>query len=201
MSGARPARGASRGLSRRALVGIPLAVAAAAGGGFYALLRRMEAGRYDPHAVDNPLVGHAIPEFAALPAQAPATLGFGSADLRAAVQAGGRPLLLNFFASWCVPCRIEHPQLMAMAAAGVPIWGIAYKDQAADAAKLLGEDGNPYARLARDERGLVSIDWGLYGVPETFLIDRAGIVRGHWAGPLAPETVRDEVSPLLRTYA
>ena len=197
MSGARPARG----FSRRALLGIPLILAAAAGGGFYALLRRMEAGRYDPHAVDNPLLGHAIPEFPALPAQAPASAGFGSADLRAALRDGGRPLLVNFFASWCVPCRIEHPQLMALAGAGVAIWGIAYKDQAADAAKLLGEDGNPYARLARDESGRVSIDWGLYGVPETFLIDRAGIIRGHWAGPLSAESVRDEVSPLLRKYA
>jgi cytochrome c biogenesis protein CcmG/thiol:disulfide interchange protein DsbE len=187
----------ARGLSRRALLGIPLLAAAAAGGGFYLLLRRMEAGRYDPHAVDNPLVGHPIPEFAALPAQAPAETGFGSADLRAA----GRPVLVNFFASWCVPCRIEHPSLMALAKSGVPIWGIAYKDRSADAAKLLDEDGNPYARLARDESGRVSIDWGLYGVPETFLIDRGGIVRGHWAGPLSEDTVRDEVSPLLRKYA
>ncbi len=197
MSDAPPARG----LSRRALLGIPLAAAAAAGAGFYALLRRMEAGHYDPHAVDNPLVGQAIPDFAPLPAQDPASIGFGSADLRAALHATGRPILVNFFASWCVPCRIEHPQLMAMTGAGIAIWGIAYKDQAADAAKLLGEEGNPYARLARDENGRVSIDWGLYGVPETFLIDRAGIIRGHWAGPLAPETVRDEVSPLLRKYA
>ncbi len=197
MSAAPPARG----LSRRALLGIPLAAAAAAGAGFYALLRRMEAGHYDPHAVDNPLVGQAIPDFAPLPAQDPASIGFGSADLRAALHATGRPILVNFFASWCVPCRIEHPQLMAMTGAGIAIWGIAYKDQAADAAKLLGEEGNPYARLARDENGRVSIDWGLYGVPETFLIDRAGIIRGHWAGPLAPETVRDEVSPLLREYA
>ncbi len=197
MSGAGPARG----VSRRLLLGLPLLAAAAAGGGFYALLRRMEAGRYDPHAVDNPLIGHAIPDFAPLPAQAPASTGFGSADLRAALSAGGRPVLVNFFASWCVPCRIEHPELMGLAKTGVPVWGIAYKDQAADAAKLLDEDGNPYLRLARDESGRVAIDWGLYGVPETFLIDRAGIARGHWAGPLSAEIVRDEVSPLLRKYA
>lgn len=193
MSGAGPARV----LPRRLLLALPLVAAAAGGLGFYALLRRMEAGRYDPHGVDNPLVGHAIPAFAALPAQAPATTGFGAADLRAA----GRPVLVNFFASWCVPCRIEHPQLMALARAGVPLWGIAYKDHEAAAEALLAEEGNPYHQLARDESGRVSIDWGIYGVPETFLIDRAGIVRGHWAGPLSADLVASEVRPMLGKYA
>lgn len=189
--------GPSRLLPRRLLLAIPLAMAATAGLGFYALLRRMEEGTYDPHSIDNPLVGHAIPAFAPLPAQAPATEGFGSADLRAA----GRPVLVNFFASWCVPCRIEHPQLIALAQSGVPVWGIAYKDTEAAAGALLAQEGNPYHRLARDESGRVSIDWGIYGVPETFLVDRAGIVRGHWAGPLSAEAVQDEVRPLLGKYA
>jgi cytochrome c biogenesis protein CcmG/thiol:disulfide interchange protein DsbE len=84
---------------------------------------------------------------------------------------------------------------------GVPLWGIAYKDKADDAQAFLQRHGNPYDRLARDERGRVAIEFGLYGVPETYLIDRTGIVRWRWAGGLSDEVVSRELAPLLRTYA
>ncbi len=173
----------------------PLGIAALGGAAFFTLLQRMRAGSYDPHGIPSPLVGRRIPDFT-LPAQPPATAGFGSADLLGA----GRSVLVNFFASWCVPCLIEHPQLMQLAAAGVPIWGIAYKDTAEAAADVLTRKGNPYARLARDEPGRAAIDWGVYGVPETYFVDRQGIVRWRWAGPMTEEIVQSQLLPLFRTY-
>ena len=105
------------------------------------------------------------------------------------MRAAGKPVLVNFFASWCIPCVQEAPVLMGLKQQGVPIWGIAYKDTAEAAAGFLVRHGDPYARLARDEPGRVAIDFGLYGVPETYLIDRAGIVRWRWAGGLSDDVV------------
>jgi cytochrome c biogenesis protein CcmG/thiol:disulfide interchange protein DsbE len=181
---------------RRLLMLGPLALAGVAGGAFLAMLMRMQEGKFDPRAVPNPLVGKAMPDFD-LPAQAPATTGFSSRDVRAA----GRPVLVNFFASWCVPCVVEAPVLDDLKEAGIPIWGIAYKDQAAAAQNFLARHGDPYQRLARDEPGRVAIDFGVYGVPETYFIDRAGIVRWRWAGPLTPDSVTRELQPLLQHYA
>ncbi len=181
---------------RRLLLLAPLALASAAGAGFLVVLDRMKRGAYDPHTLANPLLGAPVPDFS-LPAQPPATTGFDSAALRAA----GGPVLVNFFASWCVPCEMEHPQLIALQRGGAQIWGIAYKDSSAAAAGLLSRNGNPYARLARDEPGRVAIDWGVYGVPETFLVDRTGIIRWHQAGPIMPETITETLQPLLRRYA
>lgn len=186
-----PAAGWSR---RRLLLLAPLGAALLGGAAFWAMLERMAEGSFDPHGVPNPLVGHRVPDFT-LPAQPPGA-GFGSADLLAA--AARRPVLVNFFASWCVPCAEEAPMLAALAQAGLPIWGIAYKDRAADAVEFLTRSGNPYARLARDEPGRVAIDWGVYGVPESYLIDRAGIVRWRWAGPLTDAVVDRELEPLVR---
>jgi len=180
---------------RRLLYLGPLAVATVAGAGFLATLRHMSEGRYDPHAVPSPLVGRPLPDFT-LPAQAPAETGFSSADVLAA----GRPVLVNFFASWCIPCVLEAPVLMALKQQGVALWGIAYKDQTADASAFLTKHGNPYARLARDAPGRVAIDFGLYGVPETYFVDRTGIVRWRWAGPLSADQVREQVRPLLQRY-
>lgn len=181
---------------RRLLLFAPLGVAAAAGVGFMAMLRGLSTGSFDPRGVPSPLVGRRIPDFS-LPPQTPATQGFGSADLLAA----SRPLLVNFFASWCVPCVAEAPLLVRLKSDGVPIWGIAYKDADQAAAGFLARTGDPYARLARDELGRVAIDWGVYGVPETYLIDRAGIVRWRWAGPLTDDVIAQQLRPLLRKYA
>jgi len=181
---------------RRLLMLGPLAVAAGAGGAFLAMLMRMKDGQFDPRAVPNPLIGQRMPEFD-LPAQIPATEGFSSRDVFAA----GRPVLVNFFASWCVPCVVEAPVLMDLKEAGLPIWGIAYKDQAAAAATFLTRYGNPYQRLARDEPGRVAIDFGVYGVPETYFIDRDGIVRWRWAGPMTPDSISRDLQPLLKHYA
>ena len=183
-------------LRRRLLLFAPLGAAAVAGVSFLAMLRGLSTGSFDPRGVPSPLVGRRIPDFS-LPPQPPATAGFGSADLLAA----GRPVLVNFFASWCVPCVAEAPLLARLKADGVPIWGIAYKDTDQAAAAFLARTGDPYLRLARDEPGRVAIDWGVYGVPETYVVDRNGIVRWRWAGPLTDDVIAQQVQPLLRKYA
>ena len=181
-------------LSRRALLLAPFGVAVVAGAGMYSVLGRMKQGTFDPHDVPSQLIGRPVPDFS-LPAQAPGQ-GFGSADL----QALGRPVLLNFFASWCVPCVVEHPELMKLSGSGLPVWGIAYKDTVTAASGFLETHGNPFARIARDA-GSVAIDFGVYGVPESYLLDRTGIVRWRIAGPLTPAVVAEGLRPVLARLA
>ncbi|MBN8890844.1 MAG: cytochrome C biogenesis protein [Rhodospirillales bacterium 70-18] len=180
--------------TRRALLfAVPLAAAAAAGGGFYIVLHRMQQGTFDPRGVPTVLLNKRVPGFR-LPGLIDA--GFASTDLFAS----GRPILVNFWATWCPPCIEEHPVLMAMQAEGIPIWGIAYKDKRSAAVDYLERNGNPYARNAIDAPGRVAIDWGLTGVPETFLVDGDGFVRWHMSGPLTLDMVHQQIRPLMRKY-
>jgi cytochrome c biogenesis protein CcmG/thiol:disulfide interchange protein DsbE len=182
-------------LQRRVFLLAPLGVAALGGAAFWALLQRMSEGRYDPHGVPSMLVGKPLPRFS-LPGQPPSQ-GFSSADVIAA----GRPVLINFFASWCIPCVQEAPVLMTLKQQGLPIWGVAYKDKTDATAAFLRENGDPYMRVARDEPGSVAIDFGLYGVPESYLVDKSGIVRWRWAGGISPDVVEQSLSPLLQSLA
>jgi cytochrome c biogenesis protein CcmG/thiol:disulfide interchange protein DsbE len=182
---------------RRLLLLAPLGVAVAAGAGFYAMLRGLGTGSYDPKGVPSALIGKPAPDFTLPPLEGADRPALSAADLRGA----GRPVLLNFFASWCVPCVIEHPQLMRLSRDGVPLCGVAYKDKPEDSLRFLRQHGMPYAKLGVDLPGRVAIDWGLYGVPETYLIDKEGIIRWRWAGPVTEDTVRQELQPLLRRYA
>ena len=109
-------------------------------------------------------------------------------------------MLLNFFASWCVPCVVEHPELMALSGSGLPIWGIAYKDAVSATSGFLQTHGNPFVRVARDAGG-VAIDFGVYGVPESYLLDRDGIIRWHVAGPLTEAVVAEGLRPALARLA
>ena len=146
----------------------------------------------DPQRVESALIGKPAPEFS-LPQLLP--------DLPGAVRAdfGGKPVLVNFFSSWCIPCRIEHPYLMELTKnADVTIIGIVYKDKPEAATALLQQMGNPYDRIGQDRDGRTAIDFGVYGVPETYVIDAGGIVRFRQPGPLTPDVIRDEVLPLLR---
>ena len=161
------------------------------------MLRGLGTGSYDPKGVPSALLGTPAPDFALTPLAGADRPTLSAADLRGA----GRPVLVNFFASWCVPCVIEHPQLMRLARDGVPVLGIAYKDRPADALGFLQKHGNPFAKLGMDLPGRVAIEWGLYGVPETYLIDRDGIIRWRWAGPLTEDTLRQELLPLLQRFA
>ena len=181
---------------RRLLLLTPLALSGAAGYGAWTILARMRQGRFDPHDVPSQLIGKRLPAFSALPPLDAGT-GFGSAELSGA----GKPILVNWFASWCVPCIVEAPALMALSREKIPIWGVAYKDTPAAARTFLDRHGDPYARLAMDQRGDVAIEWGVYGVPETYLIDGAGTVRWRQAGPLTQDVVDTQLRPMLRSVA
>lgn len=180
---------------RRALLLAPLGAATIGGTAFWMLLDRMSEGTYDPHSVPSMLIGKPLPEFS-LPGQPPGG-GFSSAD----VIASKRPVLVNFFASWCIPCIQEAPVLMQLKERGTPIWGIAYKDKPDATADFLKQNGDPYTRIARDEPGTVAINFGLYGVPETYLVDGSGVVRWRWAGGLSDDVVSQYLDPLMQRLA
>ena len=182
-------------LLRRPFLLLPLACVAVAGLGFAELLQRAGEGRYNPHTVPNFMVGRPVPEFSAAPA--PPGAGFSTADLQHPPQ----PVLVNFFASWCLPCQAEEPLLDRLKARHVPIWGIDYADQEAALKGFLQANGNPYTRLGADPKGAAAIAWGISGVPESFLVDRSGIIRWHLGGPLTPAIVADTLPRLLRKYA
>jgi cytochrome c biogenesis protein CcmG/thiol:disulfide interchange protein DsbE len=111
----------------------------------------------------------------------------------------GQVVVLNFFASWCVPCRLEHPILMRLASKEhLPLYGIAYKDRVDASRQILSQLGDPYRRIGVDADGRVGLDFGVYGVPETYVIDRSGQIRKRFVGPLTAETVDRELLPLLR---
>jgi cytochrome c biogenesis protein CcmG/thiol:disulfide interchange protein DsbE len=148
--------------------------------------------------VPSVLLGRPPPDFALPPLEAANLPALAAADLRAPLPG---PVLVNFWASWCVPCIIEHPQLMRLSRDGVPVLGINYKDRPEAGAEFLRRHGNPFQRLGRDEPGRVAIDWGVYGVPETYLLDRQGLVRWRFAGPITPEVLDRDLRPLLRRYA
>lgn len=145
----------------------------------------------DPRVLPSNLIGRPVPEFSLPPVQG-RTLGLASAHLR------GEVTLVNFFASWCTACRAEHPLLMAMARSGaVTVHGINYKDAPADAARWLDTLGDPYTRTGADRDGRAGIEWGLYGVPETYVVSADGRVMHKHAGPLT-EQIRDAtIMPLI----
>lgn len=148
-------------------------------------------GRSDPDTLPSALKGKAVPEVA-LPALAPEP-GFGTEDLRA----GEGPVLVNIWATWCPPCRAEHPFLMDLAAQGETIYGINYKDDPSRALQFLEELGNPYAGLGSDPNGRAALDWGVYGLPETFLISQDGHILMRHAGPLTRDVIHDRLLPAL----
>lgn len=125
--------------------------------------------------------------------------GLGNAQPLTLAGLKGQPVVINFFASWCVPCRIEHPLLMRLAEQNhLPLYGIAYKDKPEDSSRLLATFGDPYRQIGIDRDGRVGLDFGVYGVPETYVIDRAGVIRRRFVGPLTAEVVDKELLPLLK---
>jgi cytochrome c biogenesis protein CcmG, thiol:disulfide interchange protein DsbE len=149
----------------------------------------------DPSTLPSPLIDKPVPTFELPPLAGRNGPGFSSADLE------GQVSLVNVFASWCVPCRVEHPLLMALAEDGVAIYGIDYKDPADKAAGWLAELGDPYRAIGADQDGRVAIDWGVYGVPETFVVDREGRIRHRHVGPLQPRDIEKTIRPLLAELA
>jgi cytochrome c biogenesis protein CcmG, thiol:disulfide interchange protein DsbE len=153
---------------------------------------RMNAGR-DNSAIPSPLLGKPTPAFS-LPVLGEPARRIGNADLL------GRPYLLNVWGSWCPTCRYEHAHIAALARSGkVRVVGYNYKDAPDDAQAWLRQFGNPYELVVADEDGRAALDWGIYGAPETFLVDARGIVRWKYVGPLTPEVVRDDIIPTLES--
>ena len=150
----------------------------------------------EPGKVSSALIDKPVPAFSLPPVQGFADVGgFETADL-----GQGEATLVNVFASWCGPCRIEHPLLMALARAGtVPLYGINYKDTPNDAEQWLGRLGNPYTRMGADLDGRTGIEWGVYGVPETFVVDGAGRIRHRHIGALTRQDLDETILPLIET--
>jgi cytochrome c biogenesis protein CcmG/thiol:disulfide interchange protein DsbE len=145
----------------------------------------------DPSLVPSPLVGKPAPVFD-LP-QLDAAARFAPKDLQ------GQVWIFNVWASWCVACREEHPVLVALSREKlVPLVGLNYKDQSADAKLWLERHGNPYTLSAVDADGRVGIDYGVYGVPETYVIDKAGVIRFKQIGPVTREVLDEKIRPLLK---
>ena len=141
--------------------------------------------------IQSPLVGKPAPDFA-LPDFADPTTIVRKADLL------GRPYLVNIWASWCASCRVEHPVITDIAKSGrLMVVGYNYKDAPDDAARWLQQFGNPFHRIIVDGEGRAAIDWGIYGAPETFLVDAHGVVRWKHVGPVTPEVRDGELWPLL----
>lgn len=162
---------------------IPAAVLAALVVLFAAGLQR------DPSKIPSPLIGKAAPAFD-LPTPQGTRLTVASL--------GGAPVLVNYWASWCTPCLQEHPLLMELARSGVKIVGINYKDEPQAAQQWLERHGNPFAVIARDRDGRAGLDWGVYGVPETFALDAAGVIRHKHIGPLTREAWQAQLVPIVQ---
>lgn len=148
--------------------------------------------KLDPREVPSPLIDKPAPAFH-LPVLNAAGKSFAPEDMR------GQVWLLNVWASWCGACRDEHPLLMEIARRGdVTLIGLDYKDTDADAGAILAQAGNPYKLVATDADGRVGIDYGVYGVPETYVIDKAGIIRYKQIGPVTDEVLHSKILPLLK---
>jgi cytochrome c biogenesis protein CcmG/thiol:disulfide interchange protein DsbE len=181
----------SRASRRRLVAFLPLILFLALSGVF---LVRLFAG--DPTKLPSVLIGRPVPAFAlpaveGLAAKGNPVPGFAAADL-----SKGRPTLVNVFASWCAPCHQEHPFLMELAKDGrFGIVGINQKDKPENARRFLGRLGNPYSAVGADADGRISVEWGVYGVPETFLVSGDGRILFKHVGPLTPDSIREKLMP------
>jgi cytochrome c biogenesis protein CcmG/thiol:disulfide interchange protein DsbE len=172
---------------RRLLYAIPVLLFAIVAGYFAWALRP----GHDPHLLPSALLDKEAPTFDL--ASLSGSGGLSRDGLK------GQVVVVNFFASWCAPCRIEHPVLMRLAKQeNLPLYGIAYKDKPEDSARFLSQLGDPYRTVGVDREGRTGLDFGVYGVPETYVIDRTGHIRKRFVGPLTPEVVEGELLPLLR---
>jgi cytochrome c biogenesis protein CcmG/thiol:disulfide interchange protein DsbE len=146
----------------------------------------------NPREIPSPLIGRPAPAFSLPQLRNPGAV-INAADLK------GQVWLLNVFASWCTPCLEEHPYLVDLAKSGVvPVYGLNYKDRHEAALKWLDKHGDPYAGIVVDAEGRTGIEYGVYGVPETFVIDKLGVIRFKHIGPLTPDVLDDEILPMIR---
>ena len=180
---------------------LPLIAFAALAGLF---LFQLDRAQKDPDlkALRSALVGKQAPTFALPAIEGTTGEGFSDADLKQ-----GHVTLVNIFASWCGPCRDEHPILMQMAkdpklkALGVRLYGLNYKDDAANALRFIAQYGDPYERIGADVKGRAGIDWGVYGVPETFVVRGDGSIAYKQIGPITQDALRDTLMPAIEAAA
>jgi cytochrome c biogenesis protein CcmG/thiol:disulfide interchange protein DsbE len=168
---------------KRVVLWLPLAVF----GLFLAVLAFRLGGEQDSN-IRSRMVGKPMPEFV-LRQAVPSHPGLSSGDLRS-----GQPRMVNIFGSWCIPCRVESPQLMALKARGVPIDAIAVRDKPEDVARFLSQYGDPFSRIGDDPRSQVQFALGSSGVPETFVIDGKGVIRHQHIGEIRPEHVSELIA-------
>jgi cytochrome c biogenesis protein CcmG/thiol:disulfide interchange protein DsbE len=148
--------------------------------------------RRDPHEIPSPLINKPAPAFQLAQLKDPSST-FAAEEMK------GKVWLLNVWASWCFSCREEHPYLLQYAKAGaVPIYGLNSKDKREDALGWLAELGDPYVLSVSDQDGRVGIDYGVYGAPETYLIDRSGVIRFKYVGPVTPDVWEGKILPLVK---
>jgi cytochrome c biogenesis protein CcmG/thiol:disulfide interchange protein DsbE len=152
----------------------------------------------EPSVLPSVLIGKTVPDFDLralenLPGDPNSSQGLSSAQLKS-----GKVSLLNVWASWCAPCVAEHPQLVELSRQEIPIFGINYKDKPSAARRFLASYGNPFRAIGADESGFTAIDFGVYGVPETFVIDGNGRIAYRFPGPLTPEIVVQKIMPAIR---
>lgn len=182
--------GVAEGRSGRAWVFVPLAIFLAV-----AILFQFALKAGDPSKLPSALIGKPVPptDFVALEGLN-GTPGFASGDL-----AKGGVTVVNFWASWCAPCVEEHPLLVELAKEpGLKLVGVNYKDEAENARRFLGRYGNPFAALGVDPKGRGAIEWGVYGMPETFVVDGQGRIAYKHVGPLTPQSIAEKVLPAVR---
>ena len=162
-------------------------------GAFIALVLLLAVGlRLNPREVPSPLIGKPAPAFE-LPLLTEADKQFSEKTML------GKVWIMNVWASWCPPCLVEHPVVTQMARSGIaPVIGLNYKDTREDALPWLKRNGDPFQVIAFDGNGRIGIDYGVYGVPETYIIDRKGIIRYKHIGPLTPDIVTKEMEPLVK---
>ncbi len=172
----------------------PLMVAPPVLFGAFALLAAVGMFRENPNALPSAREGQTAPPV--VMTEFPGKQMFDDATLR-----DGEVKLVNFWASWCAPCRVEHPNLETLSKEGIPVYGINYKDSLGNADAFLTELGDPYRAIGRDENGRMALDWGVYGVPETYVIDGEGTIILRFAGPVTKRVFENTIRPALEQAA
>ncbi len=173
---------------RRAwLVFVPLAFFA-----IVAVLFVLRLGAGDASRLPSALIGKLVPPFALAPVDGLGKPGLAAADLKA-----GKVTVVNVFASWCGPCREEAPALLQLSQQGMPLVGIAYKDKPENTRRFLADDGDPFKAIGADTTGRTGIDFGVYGVPETYVVDGSGTITAKIVGPLTEDAIRKELLPAV----
>lgn len=181
---------------RHILAALPLTGAAALGLGFQHILSSMKTGQFDPRAIRSS--GGAVPQFPPL-SPLPGLQGTIEGIECTSLTQQNKPILLNFWASWCIPCVTELPLLSALAPS-LTLWGIAYKDRPERASAFLTRNGQPFERVGQDKDGTAAIEWGVTGVPESILILPGGHVVWHHRAALTHEVITHDLLPLLRPF-